>query len=136
MKDHVRKQHSQSKACQYQIQENSYFENSPCFYCDKVITSKEELAEHYMTCSEVIMMDENDQEVPDQFDDCYYSCDMCMEKFSCFEDLGGHRSVFHGMGAVKMRQQLEFYNCDICPLIYNSELELDDHLENCHMDYV
>ena len=136
MKDHVRKQHSQSKACQYKIEENSYFESYPCFYCEKVITSKEELEEHYITCSDVIMMDENDQEVPDQFYKCYYSCDMCIEKFSCLEDLGGHRSVFHGLGALKMRHPLELYDCDICPLIYNTELELEDHVESCHMDFV
>jgi hypothetical protein len=48
------------------VQENSYFDNYPCFYCDKVIISKEERAEHYMTCSEGSTIDENDQEFPDQ----------------------------------------------------------------------
>ena len=89
-----------------------------------------------MTCSEVIMLNENDQEVPDQFDECSYSCDICMEKFSWFEDLGVHRTASHGMGAVRMRQTLESYNCDICPLMYNSEAELEDHVESCHMDYI
>ena len=55
-----------------------------------------------------------------------------MEKFSWFEDLGVHRAASHGMGAVRMRQTLESYNCDICPLMYNSEAELEDHVESCH----
>ena len=72
MKDHVRKEHGQNKACQYHLQENSYFENYPCYYCEKVITSKTELEEHYMTCSEVMLPDEPDQEVPGQFDKLYH----------------------------------------------------------------
>ena len=136
MKDHVRKQHTQNKACQSQLQEDICFENYPCFYCEKVITSKKELSEHYETCNEALMIDEYDQEVPDCFDEIYYSCDLCMEQFSCLKDLAGHRSVFHGMGAVKMRHNWTFHNCDICPLFYDSELELEDHIESCHMDHV
>jgi hypothetical protein len=97
----VRKQHSQNKACQYKLQENSYFVNYPCLYCDKVITSKEELAEHYMTCSEGLILEENYQEVPDQFDECYFSFDLCIEKFSCFEDLGDTEQSFMEWGQLK-----------------------------------
>ena len=130
LKLHIRKYHCQNKSSQYE--RPSSFEKYQCFYCDKSINSNDDLEAHTIICSEASnILIQPVTTLRQEVD--VFPCDQCGEECTNFEDLGRHMATYHttllddpGGG--------NFW-CDICPLNFESNCDLQFHKRGCHWDY-
>ena len=132
LKLHIREYHSRNKSTQYETLGN--FEKYQCFYCDKFIISKDDLEEHTTVCSEVsnVLVATIDQEVD------VFSCDECGAECLNFDDLGRHMTIYHSQVQGTLFEDPgggDFW-CDICPLYFESNCDLQFHKRGCHWDHL
>ena len=90
-----------------------------CFYCKKIIKSKEDLENHKPVCYTIKDFAAN-------------PCDQCGAQCPEEEDLARHRTTYHGLGTWSPELSIELFWCDICPLTLKSIAELDAHIGCCH----
>ena len=130
LKLHIRQNHSRNKSTQYETISN--FLNYQCFYCDKSIISKDDLKEHTTVCSEVldILVTTRDQEVD------VFPCNECGAECINFDDLGRHMTTYHSQGTLLEDPGVGDFWCDICPLYFESNFDLQFHKRACHWDHL
>jgi myosin heavy subunit len=131
LKLHIRQYHRHNKFSQYETP--CSFEKYQCFYCDKSITSKDDLEAHTIVCSEMLNILLQPVSPIHQEVDVFH-CDQCGEECTNFEDLGRHMATGH-------RTSLEDpgggnFWCDICPLYFESNCDLQFHKRGCHWDQI
>ena len=113
LKHHIRKTHCQNKATQFD--EKKIFLQYKCFYCDNTFSSRNDLEEHPSDCHNHLVQ-------PSSFRDNI--CEMCTRTFCDVKELEMHIKVDH--------LESEVFCCDICPLYFASDCELQFHIRGCH----
>ena len=117
MRTHLQMNHAMNKWTQ-EPNIVQFFEYS-CFYCKKIIKSKEDLENHKPVCYTINDFAAN-------------PCDQCGAQCPEEEDLARHRTTYHGLGTWSPELSIELFWCDICPLTLKSIAELDAHIGCCH----
>ena len=120
-KEHVRRYHLREQRTQTSLDGIKSVEKDwehPCFYCDKIIISSEDLQFHKCEYHEQWLCDSEYQE-----DFNLFQCDDCGAECENKTDLDGHISSYHELGT--------FY-CNICPLKFSTNGDLYFHKQRCH----
>ena len=113
-KDQVSQTRSQNKIVSTQTEEKIETSEYPCFYCDHVITSLEDLMKHKYECP-----------VFDRYQD---KCDQCDAKFEYRSDLINHYKANH--------PEISIIWCDFCQAGFETIGELQSHIRIEHRDYL
>ena len=121
LKVHNRQNHCQSKVTQYE--KNSIFQKYDCFYCEKTLHSTSDLAAHPTDCHYQFSILLESQAPLQTCEDV--SCDMCSRIFD-EKDIENHMKVDH--------LESDVFWCDICPLYFQSNCDLQFHIRGCHWD--
>ena len=98
------------------------FSEYSCFYCCKIIKSKDDLEEHKPVCCTIK-------------DFAPYPCDECGAQCPEEADLGRHRTTYHELGTVSQDLGVEIFWCDVCPITFRSQAKLTEHISICHDEY-
>jgi hypothetical protein len=127
LKIHIKCYHYHNKSSQFE--ELIQFDEYPCFYCNKTIISDQDLEAHITVCDE--LSTEQRSNMYQEEDPC--QCDYCDAKCTDM-DFERHRTAFHGLGTLS--EDLEIFRCDICPLYFESNVDLQFHRRGCHWDHM
>ena len=124
MKQHIRDEHCKSKASQSEIKENKLFDY-PCFYCDEMVSSEEQLRNHRKAAHESFL--------------CDFLCSECGRKCNSKNDLDWHKKTKHGPFAPiqEIKRPTTTYpfrdeTCDFCDEQCLTLAELQDHMRSKH----
>ena len=124
MKTHCNNKGSQVEECPSQVNyfslcetDKSTFCEYLCFYCETNIISDDHLQEHKTKC---------------QDNSIVYPCEQCSAKCTDGGDLKRHRTTYHELGTWCHISGKELFWCDVCPLNYESKIELEFHRRGFH----
>ena len=114
LKLHTRKDHCLNKASQ--CEEKINFLKYNCFYCDENIISAEDLASHPIDCHSKITT--SSQACID------LNCDICAKDVMNANDVEGQANYD--------RRESDLFYCEVCPLYFGSDCDLQFHIRGCH----
>ena len=64
-----------------------------------------------------------------------YPCDQCGAQCQNISDLGRHRTTYHQLGTLSTENQQERFWCDVCPLKFESQVQLQFHTRGFHVKH-
>ena len=92
-----------------------------CFYCDENVLSADQLHNHRTECQEksnVLIIS--------------YPCELCGAKCTDGDDLARYITTYHELGTWCPIQEKQLFWCDVCPLYYESRIDLQFHRRGFH----
>ena len=122
MKYHMRNYHWHNKSSQYDDKVTK-FEEYSCFYCGTVINSKSDLQDHIRVCIQVIESLDLNQDIDS------IQCDECTAEFVILEEFKRHKDAYHSNNK---DLDIGTFLCDICPLYFERNRDLQFHRRGCH----
>ena len=128
LKLHTRIYHCHNKSSQ--CEKVSNFEEHPCFYCDTVIISEDDLQAHVKVCSEMSVVFEEPSTTFQEAE--AFPCYECGAQCTNIEDLRRHKEMYHSLETFSEDPGGGIFQCDICPLYFESNRDLQFHKRECH----
>ena len=106
---------------QVQNEEVEEFREYLCFYCEIKIESSQKLELHRRKCHETkrVLSD--------------YPCDQCGAQCKNVDDLGRHRTTYHGLGTFSDDHGQERFWCDTCNVNFETDNQLRTHVGELHL---
>ena len=109
------------------------FEVYPCFYCDGQIKCSDELEAHetiFTVFDELLLSESACQDIN------VFSCDKCDFVSASMQYLLEHVDSYHpdNLVVTKENHEDQLYWCDICPLYFESDINLQFHKRGYHWD--
>ena len=126
LKLHIKSEHSRCKSSQC-CEENFSFDEYPCYYCEDLITCKNDLMLH-KNCFAVSRNLPNQTLTVEEVNS--FPCDQCTLVCISMEDLLVHVKSLH---SEDQDRSLIFW-CDMCPLYFESEFNLQFHKRGYHWE--
>ena len=94
----------------------SQFSEYLCFYCERKVESLDDIEMHRKVCHET------------QCAFTSFPCDQCGAQCQDISDLGRHRTTYHALGTWSTEHDCELFWCDVCPLNFESRIQLHFHV--------